>query len=206
MICLPTARAAAVLAIAVIAASLSQPKASALGEPLRGGAEAAANWTNTQKVAVKDKPLNMTAFTVDIPTGWKYAGMILRPGGCHAPAVPAAGLSFTTVGPDGITAYSLLPGVTWDWASDGKSPQGPKCKAINITTAVGFLLNIVVPNMRPDARNITVVPLPPPDAAGARGAATQSSGKCRAAGPQHRLQRAYPPRISARRTPGRKSL
>ncbi len=161
MICLPTARAAAVLAIAVIAASLSQPKASALGEPLRGGAEAAANWTNTQKVAVKDKPLNMTAFTVDIPTGWKYAGMILRPGGCHAPAVPAAGLSFTTVGPDGITAYSLLPGVTWDWASDGKSPQGPKCKAINITTAVGFLLNIVVPNMRPDARNITVVPLPP---------------------------------------------
>ncbi len=127
---------------------------------------ASTNWTGTQKVSVTDKAVGMTAYTITIPSGWKYAGMILRPSGCHAPAVAADGLSFSTVGPDHITAYSQLPGVSWDWESDGKSPQGPKCRPVGISTAAGFLLNIAIPNLRPDARNISLVPLPPQMQAG----------------------------------------
>jgi hypothetical protein len=159
------------LAVLTVIACFSQPKESAMASPEVDGAAAVSpsagtNWTSTQKVSIKDKAVGMIAFTVEIPSGWKYAGMILRPGGCHAPATPSLGLSFSTVGPDGITAYSTLPGVSWDWVSDGTSLRGPKCKPINITTAAGFLLNIVIPNMRPDARNIAVVPLPPQMQAG----------------------------------------
>ena len=154
-------RTAAIFAQFTMIGPFSGPGGSGWAMPLGGGGQSAgASWTTTQKVPIQDRALGMTAYTIEIPSGWKYAGMILRPRGCHAPAVAAAGLSFTTVGPDGITAYSQLPGVTWDWASDGKSPQGPKCRPIDITTAAGFLLNVVVPNMRPDARNIRVVALP----------------------------------------------
>jgi hypothetical protein len=59
-----------------------------------------------------------------------------------------------------VTATGQLPGVGWDWASDGTSPQGPKCQSINIITAAGFLLNIAVPNIHPNAKIIGIVPLP----------------------------------------------
>jgi len=129
--------------------------------PIAGFSQPGVSWTSTNKVSVIDNGVGMKAYSVDIPAGWKYAGIILRPGGCHAPAVAAAGLSFTTVAPDGISAYSQLPGVTWDWASDGTNPRGPKCPPIAITSAAAFLLNIAIPNMRPDARNIAIVPLTP---------------------------------------------
>jgi hypothetical protein len=121
---------------------------------------AGVNWTTTRSVTVTDSAVNMPAFTIQIPRGWKFAGIMLRPGGCHAPAVPANGLSFTALAPDGITSYEGLPGVSWAWASDGTNPTSPRCPAVNITSAAAFLLNIVVPNMRPDATNISVVPLP----------------------------------------------
>jgi hypothetical protein len=121
---------------------------------------AAVNWTTTSPMTVTDSAVNMPAFTIQIPSSWKFAGMMLRPGGCHAPAVPADGLSFTALAPDGITSYEELPGVSWAWASDGTNPTSPRCPAVNITSAAAFLLNIVVPNMRPDATNISVIPLP----------------------------------------------
>ena len=111
-------------------------------------------------MTVTDSAVNMPAFTVQIPSGWKFAGMMLRPGGCHAPAIPAEGLSFTALAPDGITSYEELPGVSWAWATDGTNPVSTQCPAVNITSAAAFLLNIVVPNMRPDATSISVVPLP----------------------------------------------
>lgn len=188
MSCIPaTLRTVGALAILTVTGCFNQPKSSATAAPSGGdpasASAAGANWTTTQKVPIKDAAVNMTAFNIDIPSGWKYAGMILRPGGCHAPAVPASGLSFSTVGPDGVTTYSLLPGVTWDWGSDGKSPQGPKCQPIDITTAAGFLLNIAVPNMRPDATNISVVPLP---AQMQQGLETQQRNLQAKAGPQGR--------------------
>ena len=151
-----TLRVALVIATLALTSCHSQSNAATSA----GASTAAINWTTTSPMTVTDSAVNMPAFTVQIPTGWKFAGMMLRPGGCHAPAVPADGLSITTLAPDGITSYEELPGVSWAWATDGTNPTSPKCPAINITSAAAFLLNIVVPNMRPDATNISVVPLP----------------------------------------------
>jgi hypothetical protein len=118
-------------------------------------------FNGTYKAEVKDPGNGSTAFTVDVPSGWKFAGAILRPRGCHAPATAGDGLSFTELAPDGVTSLGQTPGVSWDWASDGTSPQGPKCQPIGITTAAGFLLNIAVPNMHPYAKILGILPLTP---------------------------------------------
>jgi len=77
------------------------------------------------KEEVVDPAYGMTAFTIEVPAGWKFAGMILRPGGCHPPPYPAAGLSYTALGPDGTTAVVALPGVSWSWSSNGTNIMGP---------------------------------------------------------------------------------
>jgi hypothetical protein len=115
---------------------------------------------------VIDPANNETAFTVQVPTGWSFVGTILRPAGCHAPAVPADGLSYSAVAPDHVTATMQLPGSSWAWASDGSNPQGPKCKPLNITSAVGYLLNIVLVNVHPSAHILGLVPLSPQMKAG----------------------------------------
>jgi hypothetical protein len=117
------------------------------------------SWSGTHTEPVKDPGLNETAFTVTVPNGWKYVGTILRPGGCHAPALPADGLSWTALSPDGVSAVGQMPGSSWMWESDGSNPTGPKCPAIDITTANAYLLNVAVPNVHPDATHIEVEPL-----------------------------------------------
>jgi len=160
-----TLRAAAILMVVVIAGCHSQSSASSSDTASASGATAgssaaAINWTSTTTETVMDSAVNMPAYKVQIPSGWRFAGMMLRPGGCHPPAVPAYGLSYTALAPDGITAYEGLPGVSWAYASDGSNPTSTKCAPVNITTASAFLLNIAVPNLRPDAKNISVVALP----------------------------------------------
>ena len=118
-------------------------------------------WSQTTKRDVKDPAYGMTAFTIDAPVGWKFAGTILRPSGCHGPVVPAAGLSYTVLSPDGITAFEQLPGVSWTWTSNGTNVLGPKCPSnIKIDTADAFLLNIAIPNVRPNAKVVKVMPIP----------------------------------------------
>ncbi len=131
------------------AAKASPAKATAMMTP----------WSGTHTEPVRDPGLGETAFTVTVPNGWKYVGMILRPKGCHAPAIPADGLSWTVVGPDGISAIGAMPGSMWMWESDGKNPMGPNCAPIDISSANAFLLNIAVPNTHPNATNIKVWPL-----------------------------------------------
>jgi hypothetical protein len=125
----------------------------------RSGNAVSASWSKTRTVEVKDPALNATAFTVDVPVGWKFIGTILRPHGCHAPSTAADGLTATALSPDGVSGYGQLPGVSWSWASDGSSPLGPKCKTTNINTAAGFLLNIAVPMIEPNGKIIGIVPL-----------------------------------------------
>jgi len=115
----------------------------------------------TRTVQINDPVLNMNAFTLQIPANWKFIGLLLRPHGCYAPAIPADGLSYSAVAPDGVTASMQLPGAQWSWSSDGTSPQGPKCAPISINSAVGFLLNIAVPQIHPTARILSIQPLPP---------------------------------------------
>lgn len=119
------------------------------------------SWTGTHTEPANDPGLNETAFTVTVPNGWKYVGEILRPRGCHAPALPADGLSWTALSPDGVTAVGQMPGSTWMWDSSSNNPAGaPQCPPIDITSANAFLLNIALPNAHPNATNIRVMPLP----------------------------------------------
>jgi hypothetical protein len=116
------------------------------------------SWSGSHTVEVKDPAAGENAFSIEIPAGWKFEGTILRPVGCHRPSTAADGLSFGVASPDGFTAMGQMPGVSWEWASDGQTPQ--KCPALDITTAAGFLLNIAVPNTHPQSQIIGVVPLP----------------------------------------------
>jgi hypothetical protein len=111
-------------------------------------------------VDIADPGNNMKAFTVEIPSNWKFTGTILRPGGCHAPALPASGLSYSAVSPDNVTGTMQLPGAHWAWASDGTNPEGPKCKPVNMSSAAAFLLNIAALNIHPSAKILGIVPLP----------------------------------------------
>jgi hypothetical protein len=166
-------RSIAVLAAVVVSGCFSQPRNNASASPVAdgsgtssgSGAAASASdgqsWSSTVDKPVTDPALEMTAYTVHPPAGWKFTGMLERIPGCHGAQVPADGLAYTALAPDGITAYEKLAGSSWGWATDGTAGGNPKCKPIQMNTAAQYLLNIVIPNLRPDAKNIAVVPMRP---------------------------------------------
>jgi len=155
------ASAAAVIAIIGVTGCFSQQKTSSgPTQPSAANSSHAAS-AGARKVDIADPAYGMTAYTANVPASYKFVGAILRPGGCHPPPTPAAGLSYTTLGPDGLTAYMSLPGVSWTWTSNGSNMMGQKCPSnIDIDTAAGLLVNIAVPNLHPNATAVTVVPLP----------------------------------------------
>jgi hypothetical protein len=122
---------------------------------------ASTSWSGTRKVDIADPQYQMTAYTLDVPTGWKFAGQIVRPGGCHA---NGPGLSYTEQSPDGLTSIVTLPGVTWAWNTSEqkrKFMEQAHCPGIDIDSASSFLVNIAVPNLHPNAKVMEVLPLLP---------------------------------------------
>jgi hypothetical protein len=115
----------------------------------------------TRKVQVADPQYQMTAYTVDIPASWKFAGTIARVPGCHG---NGAAIKYTAQSTDGLSAVAVMPGAAWSWASNPamqKSMQATNCAAIDIDNAASFLVNIVVPNLRPGAKVVAMLPLKP---------------------------------------------
>jgi hypothetical protein len=115
----------------------------------------------TRKVQVADPQYQMTAYTVDIPASWKFAGTIARVPGCHG---NGAAIKYTAQSTDGLSAVAVMPGAAWSWASSPamqKSMQATNCAAIDIDNAASFLVNIVVPNLRPGAKVVAMLPLKP---------------------------------------------
>jgi hypothetical protein len=120
-------------------------------------------WSGTQVVQVSDPKYGITAMSFEIPAGWKFAGSIVRPVGCHS---RGANVSYTAQSPDGITALVALPGVTWSWTTSPealKAMANTHCPGIDINTPAAFLVNIAVPNLHPtaNAKIVAVLPLPP---------------------------------------------
>jgi hypothetical protein len=117
--------------------------------------------SGTRKVEVADPQYQMTAYTLEIPGDWKFAGTIARDPGCHA---KGASLKYTAQSGDGLTGIVMMPGLTWSWSS---SPQMQKimasthCPAVDIDSAAAFLINIAVPNLHPEAKVVAVLPLLP---------------------------------------------
>jgi hypothetical protein len=115
----------------------------------------------TRKVEVADPQYQMTAYTLDIPASWKFAGTIARVPGCHG---NGAAIKYTAQSTDGLSAVAVMPGAAWSWASSPamqKSMEATNCAAIDIDNAASFLVNIVVPNLRPGAKVVAMLPLKP---------------------------------------------
>jgi len=127
-----------------------------------GGVNAAdVSWSGTRKAEITDPQYQMTAYTLEVPAGWKFAGAIARDPGCHA---KGPGLKFTMQSPDGLTAMVFLPGMSWTWTTSPsmqKIMESQHCPAVDIDSAASFLVNIAVPNMHPKAKIVSVLPLPP---------------------------------------------
>ena len=126
----------------------------------------AAAFTGARKVEISDPAYQTVAYTMEIPGDWKFAGEIARPPGCHS---NGAALRLTAQSPDGMTAAVVLPSVTWSWSTDEnirKIAERNHCPGIDIDTAASFLVNIAIPNIRPNAKVVEVLPLLPEGQAG----------------------------------------
>jgi hypothetical protein len=122
---------------------------------------ASPSWSSTRKAEITDAAYQMTAYTLEVPAGWKFAGAIVRDPGCHS---GGAGLKYTMQSPDGLTAVAVLPGMTWSWtdsASLQKIMETQHCPPIDIDSAAAFLVNIAVPSLRPNAKILSVQALKP---------------------------------------------
>jgi hypothetical protein len=122
---------------------------------------APAPWTGTRKADIVDPQYQMTAYSIDVPSSWKFAGTIARDPGCHS---SGPGLKYTTQSPDGLTAIIALPGMTWTWttsASIKKIMESSFCPPIDIDSAASFLINIAVANLHPNTKIVSVLNLLP---------------------------------------------
>ncbi|MEO7038876.1 MAG: hypothetical protein ABI446_02650 [Gemmatimonadaceae bacterium] len=121
----------------------------------------AASSHRTRTVEVIDPLYHMNAMSMAIPDGWRFAGTVARPVGCHG-AGPA--LKYTAQAPDGVTGFEMLPGVAWHWTSSTSKQQvwaSMHCPVVELQTAGEFLLAIAVPMLHPNAKVISVGPLLP---------------------------------------------
>jgi hypothetical protein len=119
------------------------------------------SWSGTRKAEISDPKYQMTAYTLEVPSGWKFAGTIARDPGCHS---NGAGLKYTMQSPDGVTALAFLPGMAWSWTSNPsiqKMMDSQHCPGVDIDSAASFLINIAVPTLHPKAKIIAVLPLAP---------------------------------------------
>ncbi len=145
-----------------VVVSLAMPCCKSGAESSSGsGFNLAAAVGGTRKVEVADPQYQMTAYSLEIPSDWKFAGTIARDPGCHA---KGASLKYTAESADGLTGMIMMPGVTWSWSG---SPQMQKimtsshCPPVDLDSAAAFLLNIAVPNLHPNAKVVAVLPLLP---------------------------------------------
>lgn len=121
---------------------------------------ASAAWSSTHTVEVTDPQYQMTAFSLAVPAGWKFAGAVARDGGCHS---TGAALKTTSASPDGSVVVANMPGFRWMWTTNvwmRETLVNAKCPAVDVDSAAKFLVNIAVPNLRPNAVVVAVTPLP----------------------------------------------
>jgi hypothetical protein len=117
--------------------------------------------TQMHAVEVTDPSYGITAMTLRVPVGWKFAGTVARPTGCHA---NGPGLKFSVVSPDGLTGLSQMPGVQWNTTTSQSMQRimyQAKCPPVEIQTASGYLVNIAIPSLRPGAIVTAALQMPP---------------------------------------------
>jgi len=116
-------------------------------------------WSGKHTVEAQDPHFQMTAFTLEIPNGWRYAGEIgiSGQGNCHK---DEPSLRLTMESPDGLYKVMQLPGVMWRAANDQRMDYDMAqkgCPAIEIFSASDFFSHILLPELHPNAQIIEVL-------------------------------------------------
>jgi hypothetical protein len=106
------AAGAAVLALLCVGVGCGQHNRASGGSAASQAQSGKVSLSSTRKVEASDPVYQMTAYTLEVPSDWKYAGTIARGTGCHA---TGASLKYTAQTPDGLTAIVQMPGVSWSW-------------------------------------------------------------------------------------------
>ena len=71
--------------------------------------------------AIYDPALNMKAYDVTIPAGWKYQGTLVPGSSCNGNPTPV----FRAYAADGLTEFRRMPRFDWSW---GNAPYNPRPK------------------------------------------------------------------------------
>lgn len=116
-------------------------------------------WPGTRTVQADDPHYQMTAFTLEVPATWKYAGAIEVSGAgtCHA---GESNLKLTMQSPDGLYQIMKLPGVQWAASNNPQAEQNMArkgCPAVEIVSAADFMVNILLAEMHPNAKVLEVL-------------------------------------------------
>jgi hypothetical protein len=69
--------------------------------------------------AINDSTMNMKAYDVSIPNGWKFEGTTMQGDSCSNLASPV----FKAYSPDGLSEFRRLPRFDWSWSNAPYSPQ-----------------------------------------------------------------------------------
>ena len=71
--------------------------------------------------AIFDPALNMKAYDVTLPAGWKYEGTLVPGSSCNSNPTPV----FRAYAQDGLTEFRRMPRFDWSW---GNAPYNPRPK------------------------------------------------------------------------------
>jgi hypothetical protein len=77
----------------------------------------------TQSVNLHDPILNMTAYTLSIPSGWNFSSAVIQGSSCVAGPFPV----FRVVSPDGLSGVKQLPRMDWAWSDNAGVGKGGDC-------------------------------------------------------------------------------
>ena len=113
------------------------------------------HWSGTQQVTVADPAYQMTAYTLAMPSGWHFGGDLVRGGGCHGNSMS---LNYMMESPDRLSAVIQLAGVHWHWDNDEWKDEHHmrQCEAVEISSAADFVVNVLLPEVRPNAKIMSV--------------------------------------------------
>jgi len=122
--------------------------APAVGSPI--------SLAGAQQVAVSDPAYQMTAYTLAVPNGWHFGGELVRGQGCHG---YGNFLNYKMESADSETAIIQLAGAKWQWDNDEwKDRQHMRqCDVVEISSAADFVINVLLPEVRPNAKIVSVI-------------------------------------------------
>ena len=102
------------LVAAAIVASVCFPVTTVFSAPASHG---------TQSVILHDPILDITAYTLSIPSGWNFSSAVIQGSSCVAGPFPV----FRAVSPDGLSGVKQLPRMDWAWSDNAGVGKGGDC-------------------------------------------------------------------------------